>query len=227
MSPAASTCGDVRPELRVDRNVTTRIDLDARDLEPKICGPPAAPRREQDLLRFERAAVAELDLDAVSHATHTLPALVLHELDAEGLHRGAQSRYDLEIEERQDFAARVDERDFRAERREHAGILATDHAAPQHDHRARERLDREDLVAVVDPRIVEVHVGRTVRLRACRDQHEFSGHAALAVRRRDRHAVGAGETTVAAHILHVVARQVVTEGRRFSAEIAFLRDIKC
>ena len=105
------------------------------------------------------------------------------ERDAERAHRVGEPLAHLRVQEREQAGARVDQVHLHAERREHARVLAADHAGADHGHRTREAVDAQDPVGVVDVLVVVRDAGRAVRRRAGRDQDHVGGQA-RSVRRR-------------------------------------------
>ena len=68
-SPSAQMCGNAGPQSVVDQDVATRVDLDARRVEPEVVGVRPAADREQhvraELFGFARRAIdADGDLRA-------------------------------------------------------------------------------------------------------------------------------------------------------------------
>ena len=129
-------------------------------------------------------------------------------------HRRDEALHDLLVQEREELLPRVDERDLRAERREHAGVLAADDARRRARRAGREAADAEDFVGVVDVVVGEVDVLRSERPRAGGDQDEVALRAA-SLRGRS------STTTVCGSSSRAVAVEVAS--RRGAARFARMR----
>ncbi len=204
------------------------VGLDADLLESEVLGRALSPGRVQDRLARDALAALEHDQRAALVALDGLDRLAQAEHHAEVAQRELQRAHDLGVAERQQLAARVDDRDLGADGGEDRGVFDADHTGADDHERLRDVVEVEDAVGVDDGLVVELDGGRACGPAAGRD-HDRSRihHLAAAVGGRDHDRVVVGELRRAVEDRHVVARQLIADhvglalahARRARAEI--------
>ena len=115
---------------------------------------------------------------------------------------------DLLVGKLQQPVALFDQRDAHAEDGEHAGVFDADDAAADHDQRARQGLQAENLVAVDDGAAVDGHLGRGGRLGADGDDDAVGLQRGLGLRAFHVHLVRIDEAGNAMDHVDAVAREL-------------------
>ena len=197
-----------RTESLVDDDASARADLDTdlgetETLDVALTTERVEHRAGAQLLAvdaYEQPAVVASDLGGRSaeHESRTRTPEALGELGG-----------DVGVDDRQEPRAAIDEGHGDAERGEDRGVLGAHRAAADDNQAARQRLEVEDRLAVVDIGVVERHLGRMVRTRSRREEHVRGAHRALrAVGERDRHRAVRAEPRDAVNHLDAMAFKV-------------------
>ena len=119
---------------------------------------------------------------------------------------------DLRVAELEQAGALLDDGHLRPERGEHRGVLDADHARPDHDHRAGDLLEIEDLIRVENRLAVEPDVRRVARRRPDRDHDRAGLQPTLNLSDLGNCNLGrADEGREAAHELDTVPSQLVLD----------------
>ncbi len=176
-SPTAKMCSTVGAVGRPDLDAAALVGLQPRLLQVERPGGALAAGGVQHRLRRDALAAGELRDGAVVVAVDADDGLAEAEGDAEVAQVVLQRLDDLRVAELEQALALLDDRDARAERREHRRVLDADHAGADHDHRGRDVVELQDAVGVEDRALVERDVLRPVRRGAGRD-HDVGGRQA-------------------------------------------------
>ena len=169
------------------------VSSDADRLEVQLPRVAAAAGREEDLVGAKLPARLQAQRQRVGAALRQplegLDRVAEEDLGAHVLQRAADRVGELLVHARQDPVAAFHQGDAGAERREEAGVLGADDAAPDDGHRPGDPVEIEDPVAVHDVRVPDLDASGGMRRGArgdeetLRRQHAFTA----ALRQRDRH----------------------------------------
>src|SRR5438876_1046751 len=169
--------GGLEVAVHLEQPPTPRPETGALEGEP--AGVALTPHGVEELLADDRFAAPGLRDDAVRRLAPDLRhRLAETQRDAQVAHARDQQLGDLRVDEVEDAGARVDQRHLGAEHREHARILAADHARADDGERTRDAVEAQDRVAVVDALVVERDRRVARRPRACGDDDEAGAELA-------------------------------------------------
>ena len=150
-------------------------------------GRRAAPDGDQEQLGLDHVAALDGDGDAVVGDLDALERRAGADLDLALLEGPLERLGRRLVLGGHQPGQRLDDGDLGAEARPHAGELAPDHAAAEHDHRGRHPVEQQRVLGGEDPLAVDLEAGQRPAVGAGGQHHVLPG-----VRRR---AVGR-ETTV-------------------------------
>lgn len=198
----------------VDIYVAPVVGRDTDPLQREALGVASPSGGEKQVFAFERRAIGQRRHDSRTLAFDARPTPALHEADAKGLHGLAEASDDLDVEEREDRPALIDQRHLDPKRREHARILAADHTAPEDSDRLRQAIDAEDGVAIPDVCVIEIDLNGTVGSRAGGDQEVIGRERGATFSAVDHHRFRVLEVTLSAEVGYGVTLEVMHHSAR-------------
>ncbi|MNF52575.1 hypothetical protein D3C84_339250 [compost metagenome] len=198
---------DFSSVVLVDVDLATAVDLDADVLQAQLVGVAGTAVAPQQRVSLDLLAGLEVQDHPVLQALDALVLLVVTDQHVVVAQVVAEGVGDLVVEEAEQLVAVVDQVNQYAQATEDRGVLGADHPGAVDDDAARRMGQAEDGVAVVDARMVEVDIRRTVGARAGGDDdllgHQFFHHTAGA---DHFHGLLVGKAGGAEEYVHAVAR---------------------
>ncbi|MCY1346150.1 hypothetical protein D9M69_322290 [compost metagenome] len=165
----------------VDVDLATAVDLDADVLQAELVGVAGTAVAPQQAVGLDLLAGLEVQDHPVLQALDALVLLVVTDQHVVVAQVIAQGVGNLVVEEAEQLVAVVDQIHQHAQAAEDGGVFGPDHTGSVDDDPARRVGQTEDGVTVVDARVVEVDISRTVGTRTGGDDdllgHQLFHHA--------------------------------------------------